>query len=179
MICGFVVGPCISIVTGAGTSPSLIKVVLDPATPNSNGNVVGNVKFPTYDCRGRDTLFKSFQYGSGHFQLIINFWNTSLPRSGNAGEPSSTPIISLISPSNSRVILPNPSFGLQTRNMCLLNSRISLKSLFKIEPSRSINLGCSKVSIYISPSEYGAVCPNISASTSPIPSSDSIKRGDR
>src|SRR5699024_1874787 len=111
------------------------------------GKVVCSLKLPTDDCNVLEVLFRSFQYGSGHFQSIINFCHTSCERSGNTGEPSSTPIISLISPSNSSVILPNPSFGLHTRNICFLYCLISVRSVFKIEPSNSINLGCNNVSI--------------------------------
>src|SRR5699024_937742 len=44
--CGLVVGPSISITTGDITSPSLYTVVLLPLTPNSKGNVIGNVNKP-------------------------------------------------------------------------------------------------------------------------------------
>src|SRR5699024_6546343 len=44
--CGLVVGPCISILTGVGTSPSLYIFVLLPSVPRVKGSVNGNVKPP-------------------------------------------------------------------------------------------------------------------------------------
>src|SRR5699024_872542 len=72
-IFGFVIGPLISISTGTGEPLVLLISVLAPLEPNSTGNVLGNVKLPTYACNGLESLFGERQYGSVAINVRITF----------------------------------------------------------------------------------------------------------